>query len=600
MPEWGAAAEEPERRGLLRIGPSFVSFRHELARAAITSSVPIVRRRRLHAEILAILLAREADPAEIVHHAEGAGDEDIVAAYAAVAARRAAAAESNREAHSHFRRAADFADRLSLGERATLHEELALAAYTVDRIDEALAAMERAITLHRDAGDEAAVGRTTRALSRFHWYAGDGAAALKCARAAVGILEPLGESAELARAYSGLSQLAMLADDFGGTVEWGRRALELAERLGDERARGHALVNIGSARLQIDPADISTLVEAHAVAHAAGDRHEAVRALVNLGYALMCWGRPGPALRYALEALAYAEEHEVHTLASYAATMTAWLRLRAGDWDEAERVARREIDRAMTVSQLLAKTVLTELAVRRGDPDAAERLADVAEQADATRELQRIGPVLELQVEWALTGGGQMPVERLRSALDAAAAGRDVPGWGLTRLAAAAALAGLPVDLGDASASPYAAMARREWAGAADAFGEVGWAYDRALLLSLLDDEAALREALETARRFGAAPLGERVATRLRRLGLTVPRGPRESTRADPLGLTARQREVLELLAGGLTNAEIAERLVVSPRTAEHHVEAVLDKLGVGSRREAGRRAAELGLVGTG
>ena len=59
-----------------------------------------------------------------------------------------------------------------------------------------------------------------------------------------------------------------------------------------------------------------------------------------------------------------------------------------------------------------------------------------------------------------------------------------------------------------------------------------------------------------------------------------MPHGPRAPTRANPAGLTARQLEVLSLLAAGLTNAEIADRLVVSPRTAEHHVAAVLAKLG--------------------
>jgi DNA-binding NarL/FixJ family response regulator len=82
----------------------------------------------------------------------------------------------------------------------------------------------------------------------------------------------------------------------------------------------------------------------------------------------------------------------------------------------------------------------------------------------------------------------------------------------------------------------------------------------------------------------------------MRELRLRVPQGPREATRANPAGLTARQLEVLALLADGLTNAEIAERLVVSPRTAEHHVAAVLAKLGAASRRDAARRAAALGI----
>jgi DNA-binding NarL/FixJ family response regulator len=82
----------------------------------------------------------------------------------------------------------------------------------------------------------------------------------------------------------------------------------------------------------------------------------------------------------------------------------------------------------------------------------------------------------------------------------------------------------------------------------------------------------------------------------MRELGLRVPRGQREASRANPAGLTSRQLEVLILIADGLTNAEIADRLVVSPRTAEHHVAAVLRKLGAATRRDAARRAFELGL----
>src|SRR5690349_781534 len=88
--------------------------------------------------------------------------------------------------------------------------------------------------------------------------------------------------------------------------------------------------------------------------------------------------------------------------------------------------------------------------------------------------------------------------------------------------------------------------------------------------------EASLLEAIGIAHALGAAPLARRVAQQLRALGLRVPRGPRQSTRSNRAGLTGRQVEVLELLAEGLTNAAIADRLVVSTRTAEHHVAAVL------------------------
>jgi len=590
MPDWPAAAEEPERRQLLEVEPRHVHFRHELARNAIRSSIPISGRRRLHGEILDALLAAHADPAEIVHHAEAAGAEDVVAEFALIAARRAAALESNREAYAHYRRASHFVDRLPPREQGTVLEELALAAYVVGRLDEAVPAVERAIAVFAGLGDHEAVGRSTRLLSRFHWYVGDGEAARREALEAIAILEPLGDSVELARAYSGLSQLAMLGEDAAGALEWGTRALELAVPLGDESTRAHALVNIGSAKIMVDCTEWATLLEAHELADAVGDRQEATRALGNLGFSLMWWGEPEPALAYERRALAYAEEHEVHNLGSYLAVMVAWLRLRAGEWDEAERVTQGELDRHITVVQLLAKTVLTELAVRRGDPDASARLADVAAQADRTGEPQRVAPVLELAAEWALTTGGPMPTERFERLLQEI----RPPGRFATRVAAWAVVAGLEVDCDERVPAPHAAMLRRDWQGAADAFGVIGWDYDRALMLSLLGDEEALAAALEVARRLGAGPLTRRVAGRMRDLGLRVPHGPREATRANPAGLTARQLEVLELLAEGLTNAEIAERLVVSPRTAEHHVAAVLTKLGATTRRDAVRRASEL------
>jgi DNA-binding CsgD family transcriptional regulator/tetratricopeptide (TPR) repeat protein len=594
MPGWATAAAEPERRHLVEVESTFVRFRHELTRNAIRASIPIAARRGLHAEILHAMLAADADPADIVHHAEAAGAEDVVAAYAVVAARRAAALESNRQAYLHYNRAAQFADRLPAAEHAQLLEELATASYVAGRVDDALPPIGRAIELYAELGDQAAVGRCTRALSRFHWFAGDGDAARAAGRDAIAILEPLGESVELAGAYSGLSQLGMLAEDVEEAFGWGERAIELAARLGDDRTRAHALINIGSAKLQLDRTEIAMLLEAHEIAHAAGDRHEATRALVNLAYTLMLWARADVAFRYGERALAYAVEHEQQTFVSYLTMMIAWLRLRAGAWDEAERITQEEIQRDSGLPQLLAKTVLAELAVRRGDADAAERLADLGEQADRTREFQRTAPVLELEATWALTTGAPMPRQRFEQLAAEVRSRGPYVGWSACRVCAWAAVAGIETGLDPPDAPPYRAMVDRHWLRAAYDFGEVGWTYDRALMLSLIDEEEPLTEALEIARGLGAGPLTRRVSEGMRDLGLRIPQGPRDATRANPAGLTPRQLEVLGLLVEGLTNAEIADRLVVSPRTAEHHVAAVLTKLGATTRREAARRAAEL------
>ena len=200
--------------------------------------------------------------------------------------------------------------------------------------------------------------------------------------------------------------------------------------------------------------------------------------------------------------------------------------------------------------------------------------------------------------ELALTSGGPVPLERFEQLAERLRSSGGLSGRYALRLAAWGAVVGVDMDLEGPVSGPFAAMLRRDWRAAAEAFGDLGWGYDRALMLSLLDDEGSLREAIDVARRLGAKPLTKRVAARMRDMGIRVPRGRGKATRTNAAGLTARQLEVLALVAEGLTNAEIAERLVVSQRTAEHHVAAVLMKLGATTRREAARRASELQLVG--
>jgi DNA-binding NarL/FixJ family response regulator len=114
-------------------------------------------------------------------------------------------------------------------------------------------------------------------------------------------------------------------------------------------------------------------------------------------------------------------------------------------------------------------------------------------------------------------------------------------------------------------------------------------------MLSEADDEEARLEALATLDRLGAVRSASHLRRRLRADGVRrIPRGPRPASRAGLAGLTPRETEVLGLIVQGATNADIARSLVISQKTVDHHVSAVLAKLGVTSRREAAAAAERL------
>jgi DNA-binding CsgD family transcriptional regulator len=142
---------------------------------------------------------------------------------------------------------------------------------------------------------------------------------------------------------------------------------------------------------------------------------------------------------------------------------------------------------------------------------------------------------------------------------------------------------------------PYAAALRGDWRSAADAWLDAGDPYEHAVALAESGQVEPTLEALAILDGLGAGPAAAIVRRRLRDLGVArLPRRPQPGTRANPAGLTGRQLEILRLVAAGLSNAEIAQRLVVSPRTVDHHVSAILAKLGVPTRREAAAWAASL------
>jgi len=157
--------------------------------------------------------------------------------------------------------------------------------------------------------------------------------------------------------------------------------------------------------------------------------------------------------------------------------------------------------------------------------------------------------------------------------------------------------AGADVEPFEGCPPAYAAGIAGEWDVAAALWERAGNPYERALELVEAPDTAEVWVGLALLDGLGASAAARICRRRLRRAGTPgIPRGPRPATRGNPGGLTQRQLEVLALVAEGLTNAEIATRLTVSTRTVDNHVAALLQRLGLRSRRDVPGVAAALGL----
>jgi DNA-binding CsgD family transcriptional regulator len=163
-------------------------------------------------------------------------------------------------------------------------------------------------------------------------------------------------------------------------------------------------------------------------------------------------------------------------------------------------------------------------------------------------------------------------------------------------LALWAARAGAPVELPPRMHEPVRRELEGDWRAAIDAWRALDAPYEAALA-ALPGDERAARDAVAALQRLGAAAAARAFARDRARHGAAALRGPRRSTLANAAGLTRREQEVLEHVAAGATNADIARALHLSHRTVEHHVSAILAKLGATTRTGAVDAARSAGVL---
>ena len=594
------AVDEILASGLLAGDGGRLRFRHEIARLAVEQAIPAHRRAAIHARILAALGSLGcADDARMAFHAEGAGDGPAVFRYASSAARRAAELASHREAAAQFERALRFAADVDPAAVAGLYDGLAYELGLLDRWDDAVAAGEAALALWRQTGDPLGQGGTLRHLSHTMWRLCRGAQANAAIEAAVAILEPLGPSAELARATANLAADRMEEGQSGAAIELAQRAGALAGSLGLPEVLSDAL-DTEACAMSLQGGEWAALMQrALEIAVSGRLQAQAGRAYANM-HANYCQQlRFDEADRCFAEAVAYCDEHDIGTYGTCLRGERTGMLEKMGRWDESASLCVELLtgSGASPINRINSLMSLGKIRARRGEAGARDYLDEAVTAADGTGEPQWIVPARLARAEayW------------LEGKLDSAARDAEVADDLCARCGAR--------DRGEAAvwlrrtgsrrpprgelAEPYRLQAEGDWQGAARLWTSLGCPYEAALALHDAGQESELREALKIFTGLGASAAAQVTRQKMRRLGIrSIPAGPRTATRAHPLGLTRREREVLDLICAGHTNAEIAAKLFISTKTVDHHVSAVLAKLDAPTREVAATHATRLGLVG--
>jgi DNA-binding CsgD family transcriptional regulator/tetratricopeptide (TPR) repeat protein len=582
--------------GLLKAEGPHLRFRHELARRAVESEVPPHRRLPGHRALLQALVDVECDDdARMAYHAEEVGDAGLVARYAPSAARRAAELCAYRESAAQYERALRFPPE-DPRELAELYDEYADQLSLVDSWPRAAQARERAIELWHELGDDRREGYAYRKLGSVYWRLCRGPESVVASERSLELLEPLGPDPELARTLSVQSFDLWIRDPAAGRAMHDR-AVAMAEEIGDPAVRSDVIDNAAFAAYLRHEDWTAHMDTALRLALEGGAEAQAGRAYAN-GYTFyIAQFRFAEGERYWRDGIVYCDERDITTYSTCLRGHRAVALLDLGRWDEAAAMAEHVLTtEASPVNLITSQVTLGLIKARRGLPGADPLLDAAVEAGEGVAEGEWIAFTRLARAEryWldAEDESALREVERVREVLtilepreDAQTAvwERRLGGAGVPRIA--------PEE-------PWTTWLTGDPESAAARWDALGCGFHAALALYDSDREDQLRESITRFETLGADAAAQRTRRKMKDLGhRSVPAGARASTRHHPMGLTRREDEVLLLVCEGLTNEEIAERLVLSTRTVDHHVSAVLGKLGVNTRGAAAAQARRLGLV---
>lgn len=636
-----------ERGLLVELDGGHGAFRHALTREAIYSDIPWMRRRALHRQLAEYMAAHGAAALAIAQHWLAAKEQDRAREALLAAAAQACAIHAYRDAADAAHRALDiWPDGLDDMRRLDVLDQLGGCAQLCGMLPDAARAWREVAEGRRQHGDLHAHAMAERKLANVaelqgHWEralaAREAAARSFVAEAlpAEAAAEHIAAAAHLRSAGRYRAALDLLAIAEGEARQAERPDLQarIMGHAGNALARqGHVVEGLAQVQQGL------ALALRHNLANAAAEIYQ------RLADALEHGGDYAGAKETYLTAFDFCQTNAIATTAQLCiACLTVVLR-QTGEWDRAMTLCREVLaaPSSSTHARAAASCMLGTLYVLRGQVSRGHPL--LLDAAALGRQIE-LAPV-ELLSAWGLAlaaesnGANQAAAEQCRFILGRWEQVEDVhyavPAlrWSVSFFATngadgdaracANALARIASTTGQPEALSALAhalgeialldgeqqQAVQQFVRAVDLLRDVNVPHCHAVtrlragLACVAANQrepaiAHLTHAYRIARKLGARPLATRVAQALETLGEPVVErlGPGAEARFRSGNLTRRQREILQLVAAGQTNAEIAQTLVLSPRTVEMHVANILGILDSRSRADAVRRATELGLL---